>query len=174
MPRVAETPSAALGAEPVVTSRSSPTPTHSATAISTSILDLPDIEPDGSEGQFLLPLGRSRSPSPPPRYFLGVTSQTISDPLELADLRAQSLAGPSTSAAPVGSEPSVDWHDRFGFGMPPSALMAADPAVLLVTPVGDSPASQSFVEATAPAPGDSNSSPRVGRSTCDYFTAVGC
>jgi len=31
--------------------------------------------------------------------------------------------------------------------------MAADPAVLLVTPVGDSPASQSFVEATAPAPG---------------------
>jgi len=149
--RIAEPPSAALGAAPVVTSSSllSP-PIHSVTEI--SILDLPNVEPDDSEGQILPPLDRSRSSSPAPRDFLGVTSETVSDPLELADLRASSSGDPSTSAAPVGSQPSEDWSDWFGFGVSPSALMTADPAVLLVTPVGDSPASQSFPGTPAPAP----------------------
>ena len=54
------------------------------------LLDLPDVEPDDSEGQTLLPVDRSRSVSPAPRDFLGVTSQTVTDPLELAtsELRA--------------------------------------------------------------------------------------
>jgi len=37
--------------------------------------------------------------------------------------------------------------------------MTAAPAVLLATPTGDSPASQSFVEATAPSPGTASPAP---------------
>jgi len=83
--RVAEPPSAALSDKPVVTSSSPPPlPAHSATGISTSILDLPNVKRDDADGQILPPLGSSRSPSPHHRDFLGVTSQTVSDPLELA------------------------------------------------------------------------------------------
>ena len=150
--RIAEPPSAALGAAPVVTSGSLlSSPIHSVPE--TSILDLPNVEPDDSEEQILPPMDRSRSSSPAPRDFLGVTSETVSDPLELADLRASSSGDPSKSAAPVGSRPSEDWSDWFDVGMSPSSLMTADPAVLLVTPVGDSPASQSFLGTPAPAPG---------------------
>ena len=90
-PRPADPPSAALGAAPAITSGSISFPSiHADTGI--SLLDMPDVEPDDSEGQILLPLDRSRSASPAPRDFLGVTSQTVTDPLELADIRATSLA----------------------------------------------------------------------------------
>ena len=156
--RHADTPSAALGAAPAITSGSIFSPSiHADTGI--SLLDLPDVEPDDSEGQTLLPLDRSRSASPAPRDFLGVTSQTVTDPMELADIRASSLGGPGTSPAIFGSQPSLDWSDFLGFGMSPSALMTADPTVLLVTPVEDSPVCQPFLGSPTPAPGTLSSAP---------------
>ena len=169
--RLADPPSAALCAAQAITSGSIFSPSiHADTGI--SLLDLPDVEPDDSEGQTLLPLDRSRSASPAPRDFLRVTSQTVTDPLELADIRASSLGGPSTSPVVVGSQPSLDWSDFLSFGMSPSVLMPADPTAFISDPRRRLPSLPAILRISHARPGDSFSSPRDGRTNGSYFAAT--